>query len=391
MFKIKRKTPNEAKSLAFQLKFPSLQKRLRFKYFAFLGSYFLLKVINFGKFFVSLVRLIFSFFQGLKGYIVTKLLWSRGRLGRPAANLAIMFVALVVFLTGGVFSSSGFVTSATISPDYLSNVDDVIPESTVATTSLPEGRRSEAIAHEVRGGETLSSIGELYKVTVDALRYVNNLSDEDFLKVGQKIIVPPVQGIIYKVKAGDTCASIGKKFDVAAQAILDFNYLESCTVLAVGKELVLPDARIPEPAPVIVLPSGPVSYERFVDTNPRSGWCLWPTSVRIITQRFAYYHDGVDIATPWSLRPPIYACAEGTVIRSGWDPQGLGLHVVIDHGNGYETSYGHMSQINVSYGEDVGRGEVIGIMGSTGRSSGPHLHFRLRYRGTPQNPLNYIR
>ncbi|OGC77049.1 hypothetical protein A2619_01465 [candidate division WWE3 bacterium RIFOXYD1_FULL_39_9] len=87
--------------------------------------------------------------------------------------------------------------------------------------------------------------------------------------------------------------------------------------------------------------------------------------------------------------PPIFACTGGKVVRAGWDPYGLGLHVRIDHGNGYSSIYGHMSRIDVGYGQNVGRGQVIGLMGNTGRSTGPHVHFILNFNGVAQNPLNY--
>jgi murein DD-endopeptidase MepM/ murein hydrolase activator NlpD len=196
-----------------------------------------------------------------------------------------------------------------------------------------------------------------------------------------------------KLRFGGTCDSIAKQFEVASQAILDFNYIDSCSLLAVGKELVIPDAKIPAPqiaAPII--PSIPTpNYQKFEDNNPKSGWCIWPSSARIITQYFSFYHNGLDIATPWGVMPPIYACGSGTVIRSGWDPFGLGLHIVIDHGNGYQTVYGHMSKLNVGVGRDVDKGDVIGIMGSTGRSTGPHVHFIVKYNGVAQNPLKYVK
>jgi murein DD-endopeptidase MepM/ murein hydrolase activator NlpD len=88
--------------------------------------------------------------------------------------------------------------------------------------------------------------------------------------------------------------------------------------------------------------------------------------------------------------PPVFACAGGTVTRAGWDPVGLGLVVHINHGNGYETAYGHLSKIYVGYGAKVARGQSIGVMGNTGRSTGPHVHFIVKYNGVPQNPLNYV-
>jgi murein DD-endopeptidase MepM/ murein hydrolase activator NlpD len=87
--------------------------------------------------------------------------------------------------------------------------------------------------------------------------------------------------------------------------------------------------------------------------------------------------------------PPILSCMGGTVVRAGWDPWGLGLHVRIDHGIGYETVYGHMSRLDVSYGENVKRGQIIGLMGSTGRSTGPHVHYMVKYNGIAQDPLNF--
>ncbi|MEK7595482.1 MAG: M23 family metallopeptidase [Patescibacteria group bacterium] len=382
-----------------QLKFSGLKLNNRglFSLFGFISflralfNYLWLKTLSLGSGTGVLIKGFFYIGHSLKAFIIRKLIWSRGKLGRPVANLAILAVAFLVFLTGGVFGGSQFVNSAPISPDYLKNEDDFIPDSTIATTALPEGRRLESIIHEVKGGETLTSIGQLYKISVDALRYVNNLTDEDFLRVGQKLTIPPIQGVIYKVKSGDTCDSVGKRFDVAAQAILDFNYLDSCATLVVGKELVIPDAKVPAPIPVVPsVPSLP-RYNNLVDVSPSLGWCIWPTSVRIITQYFSYYHNGLDIATPWSLVPPIYACGEGTVTRAGWDPFGLGLHIVIDHGNGYSTVYGHMRKLNVSVGQDVNKGQVIGLMGSTGRSTGPHLHFIIKYKGVPQNPLRYVK
>ncbi len=395
MFKLKFGPFEPLSNSAFQLGFKGLKVKKGkptdpAKFIKALLLYFSAKIRIVGKFSIDLFRVLFLFAQGAKVFVVRKLIWSQGKLGRPAANIAILFTAFLVFLTGGVFSGTPFVNSAQISPDYLASVDSVISGVTIATTSLPEGRRSESIIHEVRPGETLSSIGSLYKVTTDALKYVNSLSDEDFLKIGQKLTIPPVQGIIYKIKSGDTCDSIAKKFDVSSQAILDFNYLESCSSLPIDKEIVVPDAKIPAP-PIVAPQPGGTYQQRYLDSNPKAGWCQWPTTVRIITQYFTYYHNGLDIATPWGQWPPILACAGGTVIRAGWDPYGLGLHVSIDHGNGYQTVYGHMSSIKVSVGQDVEKGQVIGIMGNTGRSTGPHVHFIIKYKGTPQNPLNYIR
>jgi len=328
--------------------------------------------------------------RAFKRFVVQKLIWSRGRLGRTVATATVMSVAFFVFLFGKVFNSSRFVNSQEINPVYLANVTDIIPQKNTALTVLPENRqRTEPIVYIVEAGDTLSDIGNKFKISIDALRYVNNLSDLAYLKVGQEIVIPPVAGLVHKVASGESLQYIANKYDVPSQAIADFNYILDTSKLAVGTELVIPGAKVPEP---VVIPSTPAQIRPgpSVDTSASKGWCAWPTTVRIITQYFSWYHNGLDIATPWGSSSPLFACAGGTVTRAGWDPWGLGLHVRIDHGNGYETVYGHMSRLDVSYGEKVSRGEVIGIMGSTGRSTGPHVHFTINYKGSPQNPLNYI-
>ncbi|MBU0649707.1 M23 family metallopeptidase [Patescibacteria group bacterium] len=331
--------------------------------------------------------------QAAKGYVVAKLIWSRGRLGRPVANFVVMFLAFSVFFFGEILSGSKLVVSKEVDEDYLKTTIDIIPERNTALTTIPEERqRTEYLAYTIESGDSLYSIGTKFKVSVDALKYVNNLYDGSVLKVGSEIVIPPSSGLIHKVAAGDTLATIASKYSVAAQAIADFNYLLEPNKLALGTELVIPDAKIPQPVVIdLPLPLSAIVGPGRVDPRASKGWCMWPTAVSIITQKFSWYHNGLDIASSWgSNMPPIYACASGVVIRAGWDPFGLGLHVRVDHGNGYETVYGHMSRLDVSYGDKVSKGEMIGLMGSTGRSTGPHIHFMIKFQGSPQDPLNYI-
>jgi murein DD-endopeptidase MepM/ murein hydrolase activator NlpD len=329
-----------------------------------------------------------------KGLLVRKLIWSRGKLGRPVATSIVMSAAFLVFMFGKVLNSSRFVNSQEIDPDYLANVSDIIPQKNTALTTIPDSRkRAEPFTHTIREGDTLSSLGNEYKISVDAIKYVNNLNDASVLSLGDEIVIPPVSGLIHKVARGDTLSGIASKYEVAPQAIADFNYILNTSSLAVGSELVIPDAKVPQPVaiPTFATPSvvRPASAPAAVVAS--SDWCMWPTTTRIITQYFTWYHNGLDIAASHGgAMPPLYACSGGTVTRSGWDPTGLGLQVRIDHGNGYETIYGHMSRIDVGYGESVSKGQVIGIMGSTGRSTGPHVHFIINYNGVAQDPLGYI-
>lgn len=357
-----------------------------------LGVYGVLKVKRTAVLLGRLTVLSIIQVRNLKSYMVAKLIWSRGRLGRPVANFVVMTLALSVFFFGEILSGSKFVVSKEVEEDYLKTTIDIIPEKNIALTTIPEERqRTQYLSYIVQSGDTLYSIGNNFKVSIDALKYVNNLYDGSILKVGSEIVIPPASGLIHKVESGDTLVSIAAKYSVPAQAIADFNYLLEPNRLALGTELVIPDAKIPQPV-VIDLPYIPATVNQgATDTNAKKGWCMWPTSATVITQNFSWYHNGLDIGASWGgAMPPIYACAGGTVTRAGWDPFGLGLHIRVDHGNGYETVYGHMSRLDVSYGDKVKKGEVMGLMGSTGRSTGPHVHFMVKYNGSPQDPLKYI-
>ena len=398
LFTIKRPRSERSFQLSFKGFRPGGRNKIEYAvnvisaFISFTYKYFLKRVLFVvvlaGRAFPFANRLIIDF----KGFIVRKLIWSRGRLGRPLATFVVMSVAFMVFVIGEVLNSSKFVNSQEINADYLSNISDIIPEKNIALTTIPEDRkRNESFAYVIEGGDTLSGIGNKFKISVDALRYVNNLSDTSYLKVGQTITIPPVAGLIHKVEKGDTLQSIAGKYEVPAQAVADFNYILDTSKLAVGTELVIPGAKVPAPVIIPVIPAQ-IAVGPVVDPGANKDWCQWPTTVRIITQYFSWYHNGLDIATPiGGGMPPLYACAGGTVARAGWDPWGLGLHVRITHPNGYETIYGHMSRIDVKYRQSVGKGATIGLMGSTGRSTGPHVHFIVKYKGVPQNPLDYIR
>ncbi len=361
-------------------------------------EYLLIKVklfiIGIGRFFLILKR----FSHEAKDLFTAKLIWSRGRLGRPIATGVVMVASFAIFTVGEIFSGTSLVSSQEIHPDYLASTVDIIPQRNIALTEIPEDRKkSEPFSYTVQRGDNLSSIGAKFRISVDAIKYVNNLTDNSVLQVGDEITVPPVAGLIHTVDSGDTLSAIAQKYDVHPQAIADFNYILDTSKLAVGTELVIPEGKVPDPvvplARTQVVPhqaSGYIPPASVPPAQPSSNFCVWPTTVRLITQYFSWYHNGLDIAVPsGTAMPPLYSCTGGVVTRAGWDPRGLGLHVRIDHGNGYETVYGHMSRVDVGFGENVGRGQVLGLMGNTGRSTGPHVHFMVVHNGVPQNPLNF--
>jgi len=360
-------------------------------FFKDLSYYFWEKIGDITVLVLNIFVFLFSVPNKIKSFVVKKLIWSRGKLGRTVATWTVMGFAFVSFMFSEVLSSSELIIDNTGQYDYVTSSVAIIPKKEIALTTIPTVRQNvDSFAYSVESGDTLYSIGTKFKISIDALKYVNGLTDNSVLKVGQELTIPPVSGLVHEVESGDTLSSIAKKYDVAPQAIADFNYLLDTSKLAVGAELVIPGAKVPQiviPTPVYTAPSlGPSG-----PAPSNAGLCVWPTTVRMITQYFTWYHNGIDIAVGAnSAMPPLLACTSGVVVRSGWDPFGLGLHIQIDHGNGYETVYGHMSRIDVSYGEEVSQGEVIGLMGNTGRSTGPHVHFMVKYNGSAQNPLNYM-
>jgi murein DD-endopeptidase MepM/ murein hydrolase activator NlpD len=379
---------------------PSFEKNEFYKFFRkntfFVRSLFLYlrtKFLKLYKFILFAFKFGFIFSSNTKEFVISKLIWSRGKLGKPIADFSVLIVAFLVFLIGGVFSSSRLVNSASADPDIFRNTTDYLPKFETTLTLIPEDRkRNESIKYIVESGDTLFSIGNKFKISVDAIRYVNNLGSSDTIRVGEELTIPPLSGIIHKVKSGESLASISRLYDVPSQAIADFNYLTDLNRLAVGSELVIPDPKIPTTSlSRNVVSNTTITQEPISVPGTRKGWCVWPTSARIVTQGYFWYHTGVDIATPWfSAMPPIYACADGKVIRAGWDPTGYGIMALIDHGNGYQTLYAHLSSLRVSVGQTVRKGTTIGIMGSTGRSTGPHLHFEVRSGGTRFNPFNFV-
>ncbi|MBU1104641.1 MAG: M23 family metallopeptidase [Patescibacteria group bacterium] len=332
-------------------------------------------------------------FTQTKNFITRKLIWGRGRLVRPFISFGVTCFIILVFLTGGFYQYK-LVRAQTTESAFVSGVGFILPQRITATTVLPSGRvRDTELSYEVQSGDTLSSIGQEFGVTIETIRYANNITNPNSLKVGQALNIPPVSGVIHTVASGDTIDSIATKYSVASQAIADFNYLNEPFLLALGQKLIVPDAAIPVPV-VIVKPTIVTSYDSSAYTNiPYAGSgkvgegnFIWPTRNRTITQYFSWYHPAIDIA----VMSPIYASDSGTVVRSGWWANGYGFAVQIDHNNGFVTTYAHMSSLYVSVGDEVGQGGEIGMMGSTGRSTGLHTHFTIQYNGRFQNPLDYL-
>ncbi|MFH1971679.1 MAG: M23 family metallopeptidase, partial [Patescibacteria group bacterium] len=182
-----------------------------------------------------------------------------------------------------------------------------------------------------------------------------------------------------------------KYYDTSAQGLVDFPFNsfsnDETFELAIGQTIIVPDGI--KPSQVLWQP-----LARVKQTTPDAGSVtalgtfVWPAGGQI-SQRFVWYHKGIDIANKTS--PSILAADSGVVIVAGWpDGSGYGNRVIIDHGNGYRTLYAHLSRVSVVAGQTVVRGNVIGQMGSTGRSTGIHLHFEVIKNGVYLNPLNVL-
>jgi LysM repeat protein len=323
----------------------------------------------------------------LKFQVIRKLVWGGGRLGQPVAHAGVLALAVSVFMVGGVFSGSSVVRGATLMPtSAYSLTSDLLSAETPIETREPESRpRDEVFEYEVQPGDTLSTIGEKFQVTVETIRYANDLSDVDTLAVGKKLIILPVSGVRHTVESGDTVESIADEYGVSPQAVIDFNYLNEPFALSIGETLTIPEATIPRPVPALPAVPPPTSHLP-PPTLAGTGQFGWPTDTRLITQYFSYYHPAIDIGQ----YSPIYAADAGTVVFAGWSPVGYGYLVEVDHGNGYKTGYAHLSRIDVSVGQTVGKGQVIGLMGATGRAWGVHLHFMIWENGRFINPLSVL-
>lgn len=255
--------------------------------------------------------------------------------------------------------------------------------------------RANTIYHEVQAGETIGAIAEQYDISLATILWSNNLTARSYIRPGDKLKILPSSGVVHKVKKGDTIAKIAKLYNTTSEKIIKSNKLkEDGADMVIGEELLVPDGRMP--APVYVAPARRYTQLSDIAAPPPSvsaaagSGYLWPTAVRRITQYYGWRHTGLDIGGPISTA--IYATRSGTVIRSqcGWNG-GYGCYIIINHGNGVTTLYGHSSKLYVSVDEQVAQGQTIALMGSTGRSTGPHVHFEVRVNGARQNPLRYIR
>jgi LysM repeat protein len=260
----------------------------------------------------------------------------------------------------------------------------------IATTNKTIPTRTDVVNYTILTGDTISSIAEKFNISVNTILWENNLSAYSTIKPGQNISILPTSGIRHTVKSGENLSSISKKYDIDANAIAKANNISLTTSLKINQKLMIPGGKKITTAVTTVKKTGISTIKNIVkpSTQVASGSMFWPTEGHRITQYYSWRHTGLDIANKTGT--PLYAAEGGTVTFSGWS-SGYGNRVDIDHGNGKKTRYGHASKLYVSVGDVVEKGQAIAAMGSTGRSTGPHLHFEVLINGVRQNPLNYIK
>ncbi len=248
----------------------------------------------------------------------------------------------------------------------------------------------------VAPGDSIISIASSFGVSPQTVMMENKIDETSTLKPGQKLIILPTTGISHVVGPTETVESIASKYKVSEDDILDLNDIELAEDVSAGATLVIPLAKVEMPArPTSIVKNnvGQIALKQAPAPANFIGGSdfIWPTPVRNITQGYHSLHSGLDISN--SRRESIFAAADGFVELSGWRT-GYGNTVIINHGNGFKTLYGHASEIYVKAGDQVVKGQVIAKQGNTGRVrgvTGIHLHFEIIKNGAKVNPLSYVR
>ncbi len=268
-------------------------------------------------------------------------------------------------------------------------------------TTIPNRPRQEIIKYTVQAGDTVIGIGEKFGIKPQTVLWGNYYTlrdDPHNLQPGQELNILPVNGTYYQWQAGDGLNGVAKFFGVKAEDIINYppNRLDPASIgdyanpnIKVGSWLIVPGGErqfiswsapigVTRENPAVARQMGPGACGPVSDGAVGFGTFIWPAT-RHYLSGFDYSpetnHRGIDIAG--SLTEGAYAADAGVIVYAGWNDWGYGNMIVIDHGNGWQTLYAHLSVINVICGQSVGQGTMIGYIGSTGRSSGPHLHFEM--------------
>jgi murein DD-endopeptidase MepM/ murein hydrolase activator NlpD len=342
--------------------------------------------------------------------IVTYLLWRRTHLGgaipqsKPNATQG-----------SGLAASPTTHTSADVSAALLpfttpSVLDGGISPLLDPQTFIPSRPREDVITYTVELGDNLFVIADKFGLKPETILWGNYKlleQNPEILLPEQTLNILPVDGTYYQWQQGDNLDSVASFFKVKAEDILNYpgNHIDLTTIakgevkVEPGTWLIIPGGKrvlkdwgppaISRANPAVARYYGPGSCGAIYEGAIGTGSFVWPTTEHLISgYSFSAIHPAIDIGG--QLGNAIYAADSGVVVYAGWSNYGYGNLIVIDHGNGWQTAYAHLSAIGVICGQSVSRGIMIGALGSTGNSTGPHLHFEMSYNGVKVNPLDYM-
>ncbi|PID70730.1 hypothetical protein CSB37_01440 [bacterium DOLZORAL124_38_8] len=293
-----------------------------------------------------------------------------------------------------------------VNKPYTFSDDGFIYNDQESINSQDTQQRKKTIEYVVKSGDNTTKIAHKFGLKVSTILWMNDLTSKSLLRIGQKIKVPPIDGVYYTVKKHDTLSEIAKAHQADIKKIYAYNRrINPGTKLKTGDKVFIPEAsktfiprkiivqkprykgsapsRASIPASRTTKAQAKISSKNLKLIRPTHG---------ILTQGFHRRHYALDIAN--KMNTPIYAAKGGKVITSkdGWN-YGYGNYIILDHGDGVTTLYGHMNQRKVAVGETVKAGQLIGLMGNTGRVfgvTGIHLHFEVRINGRKRNPNHYF-
>ena len=282
-------------------------------------------------------------------------------------------------------------------------------------TNIPDRPRPDIIKYTIAKGDTVISIAEKYHLKPQSIMFGNYYTlrdDPHNLSIGAVLNILPVDGYYYEWQAGDGLGGVAKGLNVKPEDIINYplNHLDKATIgdysnpnIKPGTWLIVPGGTRPYTSwsapvgitrtnPAVARVMGPGACGKVSDGAVGTGTFIWPSNKHYLSG-FDFSpetnHRGIDIAG--NTGEPIYAVDAGVIVYAGWNDWGYGNMVMIDHGNGWQSLYGHMNSIAVICGQSVDQGTVIGTIGSTGHSSGSHLHFELMHTlYSKVNPWNFL-
>ncbi len=345
--------------------------------------------------------------------------YPRRKLAVQSLILAAAVLLLPILLPSGVSSAeladqefSGdllAIDSPTFTLDFLAMTEDgFLIKNAGQGVETDNSELCDIIEYTVEDGDVLSSIARRFGVSMDTIVWENSITNPHQLKPGTKLNILPITGITHIVKTGDSVEKVAKKYKIDTEKLCKQNQIKEDAELVAGAKLIIPGAKKTVYAGngTYLASRSPGTYASYkppvkIDgaiiiangaKNKDGKWMIKPTSGDYTT----YFggrkgHWAVDIADVG--RPPVVAAASGTVVKSqcGWNG-GYGCVVVLDHGDGFQTLYAHLSELAVAVGDSVGQSTHLGTMGNTGRvygKTGIHLHFEVVDNGVKKNPIAY--